>query len=87
MKSKTGWDENLNGIDEFGFNLKSLGYLSATGNWEPMFGLFTSMLLWTSSEFQSPLDNFVKAPLFVDNDIVINRTMKGYGLHVRCIKM
>lgn len=86
LKSKTGWDKNLNGIDEFGYNLKSLGYLSAIGNWEPMFGLFTSTLLWTSSELEPPFDGFVQAPLFVDNDMVINRTVKGYGLHVRCIK-
>jgi uncharacterized protein (TIGR02145 family) len=85
LKSKTGWDENLNGTDEYGFNLQALGNIGSIGDWRPIYK-FTSMSFWTSSDYEFPYDQWVDTPFFVDDDMIINKGLKHSGYHVRCIR-
>lgn len=85
LKSRSGWDNNLNGTDDFDFSLQSLGRLGTIGDWKPAFG-FTSMSFWTSSVYEPPYDQWVDTPFFVDDDMIINKGLTSAGFHVRCIR-
>lgn len=81
LKSKTGWDNNGNGIDMYGFNALPAGTFSPYGNFGGMGFMsswWSSVSLGTNAEFIGMNEN---------SDMVNSYSIdKKYYLSVRCVK-
>ena len=84
LKSQSGWQNNGNGSDEFGFRGLPGGRrtdegLFQTPNYESYW--------WTSSEGIFPEFNaWATSIYFISNDLNLFEDSKGSGLSIRCVK-
>ena len=82
LKSKTLWNDNANGNDNFGFNGLPGGRRGKQGSFEPL-GFYVN---WWSTRDGSPT-NAIDAQLNYDNDhLYILPSDKRSGYYVRCLK-
>jgi uncharacterized protein (TIGR02145 family) len=79
LKSKSGWDSNGNGTDNFGFNILPSGFLNQNGQCSNEFGLGTFWIL------SKNYPQFVVFDYYHD-EININPCDKTFGFYIRCIK-
>jgi len=82
LKSKTGWNDDGNGTDEFGFTLLSAGYRNDYGEY---YFEGTGGDLWYATEF----DEFkaYAVNIYDDSDDVIQEKISKYVyFSVRCVK-
>ncbi|WP_407457506.1 fibrobacter succinogenes major paralogous domain-containing protein [Fibrobacter sp.] len=82
LKSKTGWNGNVKGVDDVGFSGLPAGYRDNEGG-------FNSdgyrAIFWSSTESSS--DGAYDMNLFFDNvNAALGIHTKDYGLSVRCLK-
>ncbi len=82
LKSKTGWDDNGNGSDEYGFNVKPAGYRDQTGKFVDI-GRDTGF--WSVTEYNNNLGLNLGFQ-FDHSDIGRGQNPKHIGVSVRCIK-
>jgi len=83
LKSGTGWYENGNGTDDYGFSILPAGYTNSRGGYYR--GIKWSAYLWSSGEFDSQMAVF--RILFYNDDRIITRSYnKNFGYSVRCIR-
>jgi uncharacterized protein (TIGR02145 family) len=83
LKARTGWDENGNGNDWYGFSALpggnrhpdagDFGYAGSIGFW------------WTSTEYGSG-NVYIRTMNYGDNDVGESYTGKNGGLSVRCVQ-
>ena len=80
LKSISGWDNNGNGTDDFGFSALPVGFRG--DDYSPL-GVYT--FLWSITEFDS---NFVWSRALIHDYSGIYRYMyhKGCGFSVRCVR-
>ena len=82
LKSISGWYDNGNGTDDFGFSALPGGYLSAGGNVYDQAGQFGYW--WSSSSFNSEAWN---RSLRRHNSLIGRTSVNPkYGFSVRCLK-
>ncbi len=80
LKSKSGWIENGNGTDDYGFSALPGGYRSGDGCGSA--GIYGSW--WTATEFESNYAYY--RDMHCDRDYVNElNTFKGFGHSVRCV--
>jgi len=82
LKSTSGWDDNGNGTDGYGFSALSGGYRDTDGSFNSIgkYGYW-----WTASEYGS--DNAYSQYIRYDGGYVSEGNFgKGYGYSVRCVK-
>ena len=95
LKSKSGWNDNGNGTDVYGFNALPGGYRSENStSSRKYFNLGTAAFFWTATDNYSrvnPTSNkmayywpLTTAPLA---DTVINSSYKNDAYSIRCIKI
>ena len=82
LKSKTGWNGNVKGVDDVGFSGHPAGYRDNEGG-------FNSdgyrAIFWSSTESSS--DIAYDMNLFFENvNAALGNHAKDYGLSVRCLK-
>ena len=84
LKSLSGWNENGNGTDVFGFSALPVGYRKGDGYYVDG----DKTLFWSSTEdgnfdaFSMLLSNTVHRANLAE----LNYNIKGYGFSVRCVK-
>ncbi len=82
LKSKQGWHQNSNGIDEFGFNGSPTGSITAQGK----SGAFCEWAFWWSASECSKDFAWIRYLHFEDDEIRRTDYGKKIGFAVRCIK-
>lgn len=83
LKSKSGWDDEGNGTDEFGFTMVPAGYIGLDGTDFHKEG--TNSELWSSTE-DGAYDAYGMIFTSATEGSHVPVEMKTYGLSVRCIK-
>lgn len=81
LKSNSGWDNNGNGSDVYGFNAKPAAYRYDFGQFNEM---GETTYFWTTTE----LDDGSYAKKLMDSGPTVYEPIpdKGYGFSVRCVK-
>ena len=82
LKSKTGWDDNGNGTDEYGLNVLPGGYRDPAGNFIDM-GQVSGF--WCVTEYNSN-EGLVLGLQYDRSTVGRGRNPKSIGISIRCIK-
>ena len=82
LKSQTGWDDNGNGTDAYGFSALPAGYCGSGGGFSSE-GIIADF--WSASEYD---DNYAHyRSLYHDNNLAnLGDNRKYLGFSVRCVK-
>ena len=82
LKSQTGWDDNGNGTDAYGFSALPAGYRGSGGGFSSE-GIIADF--WSASEYD---DNYAHyRSLYHDNNLAnLGDNRKYLGFSVRCVK-
>jgi uncharacterized protein (TIGR02145 family) len=83
LKSKSGWDLNGNGTDEFGFTAIPGGFRHIEGDYNDGYGWAGNW--WTSSEENTAEAIYVNIN-YQSDGVIIGQFDKGSGFSIRCIK-
>ena len=87
LKSKSGWDDNGNGTDEFGFSALPSGFLDANPDVEG--GVFENAGCggnwWMATESGSD-EAYYRSISCMGDDVNENNDRKSDGFSVRCLK-
>ena len=82
LKSKTGWNSNGNGTDDYGFTAFPGGYRSLGGSFLSLVNIGD----WWSSNESSSNGALERTMYYDDNRVISASANKRKGLSVRCIK-
>lgn len=82
LKDTTGWKNNGNGTDNYGFKAAAGGYISNNGSFN---GVESYGYYWTSSKHQI-LNAWYRRLSKKDGNILQNNIFQLYGFSVRCLK-
>ncbi len=83
LKSKSGWDSEGNGTDEFGFSMVPAGYIGLDETDFHQEGTLSD--LWSSTE-DSAYDVYAMHFYSTFKGVEVELQMKTYGYSIRCVK-
>lgn len=83
LKSKEGWENDLNGSDRFGFNALPAGYLNEEGE---LFHVKTDALFWTATFHDSEESGWYRKLSYNADGIYRSSTFATARFSVRCVK-
>ncbi len=81
LKSTSGWNEEGNGTDLYGFTALPGGYRNTDGNF---YDIINRASFWSSSEYLS--NAWIRHMYYNNNGVWRNNYPKGVGRSVRCLK-
>ena len=82
LKSTTGWDENGNGEDTFGFNVLPAGYRNS---YSEFVYAGERSVFWSATEL-SELFAYNLVLLYSGENVLLNDIAKGFARSVRCLR-
>ena len=89
LKSISGWKNNGNGTDDYGFTALPVGYMTNIGEYSYE---GTDAVFWSSAEVNWVSDDvnsrsaYIKYLSYLNDKALLDYTGKNYGYSVRCIK-
>jgi uncharacterized protein (TIGR02145 family) len=82
LKSESGWYNNGNGTDNFGFTALPVGLRHLSGNFGHQ---GEEVYWWSSTEINSSIAWYMRL-IFYESDVYQNLSDKEYGYSVRCVR-
>ena len=84
LKSKSGWVQNGNGLDTYGFNMLPAGYFFISNGVEQFYGTGICSYVWTSTDYNG-MDAYDADFIDTHNTFMSSRVKRNYH-PVRCVK-
>lgn len=82
LKATSGWSNNGNGTDDYGYTAMPGGYR----NYDGTFGYITNFGMWWSATENNNNNAWLRSMYYNNNSVGRNQNAKRYGFSVRCIK-